>query len=129
MQKAEQSKVSRQDQCTAGLKAFIKITDNWGLNREQQRVLLGNMASSSFFNLLKSKQPKLTDDQLERISYVLGIHKNLRILLRGDSVYNFVTRPIKSAAFAGKSALDVMLNGRVTDLYFVRNYLDGQRGW
>ena len=30
--------------------------------------------------------------------------------------------------FAGKSALDRMVSGNVSDLYVVRQYIDGQRG-
>ncbi|HAU14724.1 MAG TPA: DUF2384 domain-containing protein, partial [Gammaproteobacteria bacterium] len=30
--------------------------------------------------------------------------------------------------FNGQSALDIMLNGRVTDLSDVRRFLDGERG-
>ena len=66
---------------------------------------------------------------LERISYVLGIHKALEILfpdpVRADA---WVRRPNDAPLFGGRSALERMLGGNVSDLYVVRQYLDAQRG-
>jgi hypothetical protein len=41
----------------------------------------------------------------------------------------WVHRPNEAAPFAGRTALDRMLGGHVSDLYVVRQYLDAQRGW
>ncbi|MNF09823.1 hypothetical protein D3C80_2105840 [compost metagenome] len=66
---------------------------------------------------------------MERISYLMGIHKSLRILF-GDkpSTYEWVRKANSEAPFNGHSALELMLAGGVVDLADVRRYLDGVRG-
>ena len=57
----------------------------------------------------------------------MGIHKALRIIfsepLRG---YAWIRAP--NSAFGGRTALEVMLGGELTDLMRVRRYLDSERG-
>jgi hypothetical protein len=113
----------------AALRAFFSIADRWQLNTAQQRVLLGNPPSSTFFKWKKEQGGALSRDVLERISYVLGIYKALQILLpdagRADT---WVRQPNAAPLFGGATALDRMLCGNVGDLYAVRHYLDAQRG-
>ena len=73
---------------------------------------------------------RLTKEKLERLSYIFGIYKALQILLpKPESADHWIHRPNEATPFGGQSALDRMLSGNVSDLYVVRQYLDGQRGW
>jgi hypothetical protein len=73
---------------------------------------------------------QLSPDTLERISYLLGIYKALQILIPDAAQADeWVRRSNTAALFGGRSALDRMLGGQVSDLYVVRQYLDAQRGW
>lgn len=111
------------------LRAFFNIASAWDLNTNQQRVLLGNPPSSTFFKWKKAQAGKLPRDVLERISYVLGIYKALQILIPvAERADEWVSRPNTAPMFAGRSALDYMLAGNVGDLFAVRQYLDAQRG-
>lgn len=111
------------------LRAFFRIAAAWRLSSAEQRVLLGNPPSSTFFKWKKQGDGTLARDVLERISYVLGIYKALQILLpdpaRADG---WVREPNSAPLFGGRSALERMLGGNVGDLYAVRQYLDAQRG-
>jgi len=131
--KNEIATVPKSKQVRAGLKAFFTITEKWGLSTAQQRVLLGSPAEATFFKWKKNPESvtRQTHDLMERLSYILGIHKALRILFSNnqDSVYRWIATPNKAPMFGGKSALDRMLGGNVSDLYSVRRYLDAQRGW
>lgn len=112
-----------------GLKAFFSITEKWGLNDQQKISLLGNPSRSTFYKWKGQEVKSLTKDQLERISYIVGIHKALRILFSNtESCYRWVTKTNTAPLFGGKSALDRMLSGNVSDLFVVRQYLDAQRG-
>ena len=74
-------------------------------------------------------QVRLPRDTLERISYILGIYKALQLLLPDTRAADeWIRRPNEAAVFGGRSALDRMLSGNVSDLYDVRQYLDAQRG-
>jgi hypothetical protein len=110
------------------LKAFFGITHKWNLTSEQERILLG-ATSATFYRWKKNKEGALTQDTLERISYVLGIYKALRILLPSVEAANmWIKKPNNAPLFGGKSALDKLLLGRVVDLSDVRRYLDAERG-
>ena len=113
----------------AALRAFARIADLWHLSIAEQLTLLGLSSRSTYFKWRKERQVRLSRDTLERISYLLGIYKALQILLPDTrSADEWVRRPNKAAVFGGKSALERMLSGNVSDLYVVRQYLDAQRG-
>jgi hypothetical protein len=111
------------------MNAFVRISDMWGLSTEQQRVLLGNPSRSTYFKWRKDDDPPLPPDTQERISYILGIFKDLQILLPdAREADTWIKAPNANPLFGGKSALDRMLSGKVADLYTVRQYLDAERG-
>ncbi len=92
-------------------------------------TLLGVDARSTFFKWKRDRDGLLSRDTLERVSYILGIYKALNILLPNEQAADaWVRRPNTAPLFGGKSALDRMLSGKVSDLYVVRQYLDAQRG-
>jgi hypothetical protein len=110
------------------LKAFFGITHKWKLNSEQERVLLG-VPKATFYRWKQQLDGSLTSDTLERISYVLGIYKALRILLPTEAAANQWIQKVNTAPlFGGHCALDKLMKGRVVDLADVRRYLDAERG-
>jgi hypothetical protein len=114
---------------STALTAFFNITAGWGLGADEERTLLGSPPRSTFFKWKGERVARLNPDTLERISYVMGIYKALRILLPSEDAANaWVKKPNTGRGFGGKSALDRMLAGRVVDLADVRRYLDAERG-
>lgn len=112
------------------LKGFFAITDRWSLAPDEARVLLGGVGKTTFYKYRDLPEVALSNDTLERISYVLGIHKALRILFPDeDRAVAWVRKANDAEPFNGHSALDWMLRGRVVDLVDVRRYLDAVRGW
>lgn len=113
----------------AGLRAFEKIAQAWGLSVAEQLTLLGIASRSTFFKWRRERSPRLPRDTLERLSYLLGIYKSLQILLpEPRAADEWVRKPNDAAPFGGRPALERMLSGQVADLYVVREYLDAQRG-
>lgn len=111
------------------LRAFFKIATVWELTTAQQRRLLGDPPTSTFFKWKKELNGALSRDVFERISYVLGIYKALQILIPvPQPADRWISSPNAAPIFGGRSALDRMLGGNVGDLYAVRQYLDAQRG-
>lgn len=110
------------------LKAFFAITAQWGLSTEEEKPLL-NVATSTFYLWKREKSGSLSQDTLERISYILGIYKALHILLPSEKAANeWIKKPNSAPLFNGKRALDKLMQGRVMDLADVRRYLDAERG-
>ncbi len=114
----------------AGLRAFFNIARGWGLNAEEQMVLLGAPGRSTYFKWKSAPEnADLKRDTLERLSYLLGIYKALQILLTNPAAADaWVKKPNTAPLFGGKSALDRMLGGNMGDLLAVRQYLDARRG-
>ena len=111
------------------LRTFLRIAELWGLSVDEQMVLLGVTARSTYFKWKRDPNAVLPKDTLERISYVLGVYKALQILLPDETAADeWVRQPNAASSFGGQSALDRMLSGQVADLFVVRQYLDAQRG-
>jgi hypothetical protein len=127
---APHPKPSSRDLSAAGLRAFFNIARDWGLNTDEQMVLLGAPGRSTFFKWKSAPETAdLKRDTLERVSYILGIYKALQILLpAATSADSWVKKPNTAPLFGGSSALDRMLGGNVADLLAVRQYLDARRG-
>ncbi|MBF0491425.1 MAG: DUF2384 domain-containing protein [Deltaproteobacteria bacterium] len=123
---------SKTDPQLAGpaLKAFFNIVEKaWNLSTLEQKKLLGISADSTFYKFKKEKNGTLSEDTLERISYIFGIYKDLHLLLpNAEAADAWIKKPNNATIFGGRSALQRMLSGRVADLYVVRQYLDAQRG-
>ena len=127
---------SKEDRINAAaLLNFFGITDEWCCTAKDQMVLLGAPSKSSFYRMKEfvdgktEKPPKLSRDALERISYIMGIFKALNILLPSERrAAEWVRKENSHPLFSGRSALDVMLQGRVIDLADIRRYLDAERG-
>ena len=114
---------------STALTAFFNITATWDLSAEEERTLLGSPPRSTFFKWKSERASRLSSDTLERISYVMGIYKALRILLpTAEAAHAWIKKPNTAVGFGGKSALERMLGGRVVDLADVRRYLDAERG-
>lgn len=114
----------------AGLRAFERIAEHWKLSVDERLTLLGSPARSTYFSWRRQPDKAvLPRDTLERLSYLLGIWKALQILLPDAAAADgWVRRPNTAAPFGGRSALERMLAGNVTDLAAVRQYLDAVRG-
>ncbi|MDO1529379.1 MbcA/ParS/Xre antitoxin family protein [Fulvimonas sp. R45] len=111
------------------LRGFFRLAELWGLRITEQRKLLGDPPESTFYKWKRQQEGSLGRDTLERISYLLGIWKDLQILFPDPAQADgWLRRPNAAPLFGGRSALQRMLSGNVADLFVVRQYLDAQRG-
>jgi hypothetical protein len=109
------------------LRACFGLFALWRLTMEDARVLLGRPSRARLYNWKAGRVRGLPHDTVQRISYLLGIHKALQILYSDPALADaWVRRP--NAAFGGQSALERMLAGDVADLAAVRAHLDAARG-
>lgn len=117
------------DLSEAALEGFFHIAERWGLSTREQTALLGQPPRSTFFAWKKGERTVLSQDTLERISYVLGIWKALRILIPDEpQALAWVRRPNDNPLFEGAPPLQKMTQGRILDLADVRRLLDARRG-
>ncbi len=111
-----------QYEISVALRGFANIARQWGLTTEQELALLGAANKRDLDAWQDGTAPPPSDDTLERISYIFGIHRALRTLFpTTERASEWPSKP--NRYFDGKSALQVMLDGGLSD---VRFYLDAQ---
>ncbi|MCW6530065.1 MULTISPECIES: MbcA/ParS/Xre antitoxin family protein [Sphingomonas] len=115
-----------QEEGEAMFRATLNLFGKWGVTDEQAATLLDMPVRS--YRRWKAEGPgRISRDGRARLSNLLGIHKALRIIFsEPQRGYGWVRAA--NRAFAGASALDVMLGGELTDIMRVRRYLDAERG-
>lgn len=113
-------------EAAAMLRAVLNLFQKWALSDEEGATLLDLPLRT--YRRWKAGQPgRLNRDARARLSNLLGIHKALRLILsEPERVYGWIKQ--ENAAFQGRTALQVMLGGELTDLMRVRRYLDAERG-
>ncbi len=111
--------------CRVALKGFFHIMEKWSLDSQQAIVLLGGISKKTFYRYKKLPEITLRSETLLRISYIMGIYKGLHtIFAEEDRANQWIKRPSDGAPFRGKSALDRMMQGQMSDLAAVRQYID-----
>lgn len=109
-----------------GLPAGIRILEVLGLNREQQAWLLG-LSARSLQRAGTGNGPELTQDQLTRLSLVVGIYKALHILYDDATATGWLKRANRRHPFGGQAPLEYMRQGGIPAMYEVRRLLDADR--
>ncbi len=123
---AFRSKPITQDEAGAMFRAALNLFGRWDLTDEQAATLLDMPVRT--YRRWKAEGPgRVSRDGAARLSNLMGIHKALRIVFsEAQRGYGWIKSG--NGAFAGSSALDVMLGGELTDIMRVRRYLDAERG-
>ena len=111
-------------------KTFFNIADAWEMDVAEQRAALGGISKQTVYNWRANpRRARLHGDQLDRISYLLGIYKALHIIFtRPEQADTWIRRTNAAPPFGGKAAAELIFSGRMEDLIRVRRYLDGVRG-
>ena len=112
-----------------GLKTAITIMDKWGCSPEQEWSILGMKKSSYYKNREDSTSARVSNDQLERISYILNMHAALRVIFDNpENLYGFVSMKNNNPYFNGASPLDIIAGGSFGALYETFKRIDAMRG-
>jgi hypothetical protein len=112
----------------AAVKGLLRIAKHWKLRDEDTRTLLGGLSNGSFYSMKSQAAKVLDEDQLTRISLLLGIYKALNILYSLKLADSWVSLPNTNPMFGGGSPLSYMKNGGIPAFLRVRQLLDGRRG-
>lgn len=125
-----ENEVSGARQGQVALRAFFNITELWGCSTAQRQKLLGDVSRTTIAKYARIPEVLLSRDTLERISYIMGIYKALRVIYPTEALAaRWIKQPNTAVPFAGASALEFMTRGSLLHLAETRRYLDAQRGW
>ena len=115
------------NQVAAAGRAIVNLFRHWQINDAEALKLLGGMAPQVWAKWKTGDIDRPELDVQFRMVILIEIHKALRCIFSDpDRGYAWIRKPNK--AFDGKSALDVMMSGKIEDMADIRNYLDIERG-
>ena len=118
------SKQERQRLSSAALRAFFNIMDRWGVRDDDARQLLGGVTNGPYYEMKKNAADRVLDsDRLLRISYLIGIFKDLNILHSPTLADEWVRLPNTNRIFGGASPLAYMVKGGVPAIQTIRRLL------
>ncbi len=110
-----------------GLRTFFHICEKWRVSPERQVLILRCRDGITLDAWQRGDYAEVSDDVLIRISYVLGIYKAHHTMFPDErNADGWVTAPNNAPLFAGRSAIELMVEGGVAGLVSVRSYLDAQ---
>ena len=112
----------------AAVTAFFAIVDKWQLRNEDGMALLGGASHGRYFELKRHRKGLLSQDELTRISLLIGIFKALNILFGQRLANQWTSRPNSNPMFNGGPPLRYLSRGGVPAMMGVRRLLDSRRG-
>jgi len=112
----------------AAIAAFFKIGEKWNLKNDQLMALLGGASNGRFYELKKSRRGALTQDELTRVSLLIGIFKALNILFSAKLANLWISLPNSNPMFNNAPPLVGLIQGGQPAMMNVRRLLDSRRG-
>jgi hypothetical protein len=110
------------------LKAFSRVAEVWGLTNGESAALLG--VSLSTWERIKrgERASDLSQDQLTRVSALIGIFKGLHLLFADDMADRWPRLSNKGPLFNRVTPIQAMIEGGIPRMIEVRRYIDAVRG-
>ena len=111
-------------------KLSLRLFDLWQLDTSTQLQLLG-LSPTSRALLTRYRNGAAVPnnrDGLDRIGWLLAIHKALRLLYPYNDTLCYGWVKLRHSAFGQRTALEVMVEDGLIGLAKVARYLDWQRG-
>jgi uncharacterized protein (DUF2384 family) len=112
----------------SAIAAFFAIVEKWQLRNEDAMALLGGASHGRYFELKKNRKGLLSQDELTRISLLIGIFKALNILFSQRLANQWTSRPNSNPMFNNAPPLQFLARGGVPGMIGVRRLLDSRRG-
>ena len=110
------------------LKAYRRLVEQWGLTGQQAAALL-DVSLSTWERLKQDEKGKaLSQDQMTRISALVGVFKGLHLLFADDMADRWPSLGNKAPLFAHMSPIESMIRGGIPQMLEVRRYVDAVRG-
>jgi len=110
------------------VKAFRETCARWGLNNAEAAALLG--VSESTWDRVKrgSWGQALSQDQLTRVSAVIGVYKGLHLLFADEMADRWPRLANSGPVFGRRSPIEAMVDGGIPVMLETRQYIDAVRG-
>jgi uncharacterized protein (DUF2384 family) len=112
----------------AAVEAVRNLADAWDATGEQMAALVG-VSPSTWDRIRAAKwQQTLSQDQLTRVSSLVGVFKGLNLLFADDMADRWPKLANSGPLFANRTPIDTMIEGGIPIMIEVRRYVDALRG-
>jgi len=113
----------------AAWKALPELAKRFHFTEANMLVLMGDMPRATYRKGVQLHTTRLNRDQLDRVSYLLGIMKALRILYVDSlQAYGWIDRANSLPPFNGMTPRQFLMDGSLRHLSDTRRMLDAWRG-
>jgi hypothetical protein len=109
------------------VKAFLALGKAWELSNAEASSLLG-VSASTLDRMKRGYRPTLSQDQLTRVSALVGIFKGLHLLFVDQTADEWARRPNTGPLFDRETPIQAMIEGGIPRMLDVRRYIDAVRG-
>ena len=111
-----------------GIKAFRAVAERWRLPGAACAALLG--VSTSTWERIKAGtwDGALGQDQLTRVSAVVGVYKGLHLLFADDMADRWPNLKNAGPLFVGQAPVEAMVGGGIPLMLDIRRHVDALRG-
>ena len=123
-----ESEADRTRLTAVALKAFVRLAQAWELTNADAAALLG--VSPSTLERIKRgvRESDLSQDQLTRVSALIGIYKGLHLLFADSMADRWPHLANKGPLFNRETPIRAMIEGGIPHMIEVRRYIDAVRG-
>lgn len=113
----------------SAVKGFLNIMVKWSVRDADAMRLLGGVSNGRFYALKKAPETAvLRQDELQRVSFLVGIFKALHILFGEELADAWMQLPNRNRIFGGTTPLAYLIRGGLPAFQTVRRLLDARRG-
>jgi uncharacterized protein (DUF2384 family) len=109
------------------LKAFLALIKAWDLSNADASSLLG-VSPSTLDRMKRGSRPTLSQDQLTRVSALVGVYKGLHLLFADETADEWARRPNSGPLFERDTPIQAMIEGGIPRMLEIRRYVDAVRG-
>jgi len=112
----------------AALRAMKGIAEHWHLRGHETAALLG-VSPSTWDRMAAGKwEQALSQDQLTRVSAIVGTFKALHLLFADDMADRWARLRNKGPLFENRTPIEAMIEGGIPTMLDVRRHVDALRG-
>jgi uncharacterized protein (DUF2384 family) len=110
------------------IKALKRVAEHWHLKGHETAALLGVSASTWDRMVAGRWNQSLSQDQLTRVSAVVGVFKGLHLLFADEMADRWARLRNKGPLFDNRTPIDAMIAGGIPMMLDVRRHVDALRG-
>ncbi len=110
----------------AAIEGVLKIAEKWNLKSEEVMALLGGISNGRYYDLKRTHKGILTQDELTRVSLLIGIFRALNTLFHEKLADQWISRRNSNPMFNNAPPLLRMIELGIPGMMAVRRLLESR---